>query len=49
MREVAVVGVGMNRWGELWEKSHRRIWTEAALGPSPTRAWTAWTPCTWAA
>jgi acetyl-CoA C-acetyltransferase len=21
----------MNRWGELWEKSHRRIWTEAAL------------------
>lgn len=31
MREVAVVGVGMNRWGELWEQSHRRIWTEAAL------------------
>ena len=31
MREVAVIGVGMNRWGELWEKSHRRIWTEAAL------------------
>ena len=21
----------MNRWGELWEKSHRTIWTEAAL------------------
>ena len=21
----------MNRWGELWEKSHRQIWTEAAL------------------
>jgi acetyl-CoA C-acetyltransferase len=21
----------MNRWGELWEKSHRDIWTEAAL------------------
>ena len=31
MREVAVIGVGMNRWGELWDKSHRRIWTEAAL------------------
>jgi acetyl-CoA C-acetyltransferase len=31
MREIAVVGVGMNRWGELWEKSHRQIWTEAAL------------------
>lgn len=31
MREVAVIGVGMNRWGELWEKSHRQIWTEAAL------------------
>lgn len=31
MREVAVIGVGMNRWGELWEKSHRTIWTEAAL------------------
>ncbi|MEZ4648268.1 MAG: thiolase domain-containing protein [Candidatus Eisenbacteria bacterium] len=31
MRDVAVIGVGMNRWGELWEKSHRTIWTEAAL------------------
>ena len=31
MREVAVVGVGMNRWGELWERSHRDLWTEAAL------------------
>ncbi len=31
MREVAVIGVGMNAWGELWEKSHRSIWTEAAL------------------
>ncbi len=31
MREVAVIGVGMNRWGELWEKSLRQIWTEAAL------------------
>ncbi len=31
MRDVAVIGVGQNRWGELWEKSHRQIWTEAAL------------------
>jgi acetyl-CoA C-acetyltransferase len=31
MREVAVIGVGMNRWGELWDKSLRRIWMEAAL------------------
>jgi len=31
MRDVAVIGVGMNRWGELWEKSYRDIWTEAAL------------------
>ena len=31
MRDVAVIGVGMNHWGELWEKSHRNIWTEAAL------------------
>lgn len=31
MREVAVIGVGMGSWGELWEKSHRRIWTESAL------------------
>ncbi len=31
MRDVAVIGVGMNKWGELWEKSQRAIWTEAAL------------------
>ena len=32
MREVAVIGVGMNpRWGELWEMSLRDIFTEAAL------------------
>lgn len=31
MRDVAVIGVGMNRWGELWEQSHRQIWTEAAI------------------
>ena len=31
MREVAVIGVGQNRWGELWDKSIRTVWTEAAL------------------
>ena len=31
MRDVAVIGVGMNRWGELWKKSLREIWTEAAV------------------
>ena len=31
MRDVAIIGVGMNKWGELWEKSLRDIFTEAAL------------------
>ncbi|MBZ5496457.1 MAG: thiolase domain-containing protein [Acidobacteriia bacterium] len=32
MREVAVLGVGLNkRWGELWEMSLRDIFVEAAL------------------
>ena len=31
MREVAIIGVGQNRWGELWGKSIRTVWTEAAL------------------
>jgi acetyl-CoA C-acetyltransferase len=31
MREVAAIGVGMIQWGELWEKSLRQIFTEAAL------------------
>jgi len=31
MRDVAIIGVGMNHWGELWNSSHRQIWTEAAL------------------
>lgn len=31
MREVAVIGVGMSRWGEVWEKSLRDIFTETAL------------------
>jgi acetyl-CoA C-acetyltransferase len=31
MRDVAVVGVGMNKWGELWSTSLRDIFVEAAL------------------
>ena len=31
MRDVAVVGVGMQKWGELWEKSLRDIFVESAL------------------
>ena len=31
MRDVAVIGVGMTKWGELWEKSLRDIFTETAL------------------
>jgi len=31
MREVAVIGCGMTRFGELWEKSLRDIFVEAAL------------------
>ncbi len=31
MREVAIIGVGMNKWGELWEKSLRDIFVESAL------------------
>jgi len=31
MRDVAVIGVGMNRWGELWDKSLRAIFVESAL------------------
>lgn len=31
MRDVAVMGVGMTRWGELWEKSLRQIFVETAL------------------
>jgi acetyl-CoA C-acetyltransferase len=31
MRDVAIIGVGMNKWGELWEKSLRDIFVEAAL------------------
>lgn len=31
MREVAIIGVGMNKWGELWEKSIRNLIAESAL------------------
>ena len=31
MRDVAVIGVGMPKWGELWEKSLRDIFVESAL------------------
>ena len=31
MRDVAVIGVGMTKWGELWEKSLRDMFVEAAL------------------
>ncbi len=31
MREVAVIGTGMVHFGELWEKSLRTIWAEAAV------------------
>jgi acetyl-CoA acetyltransferase len=31
MRDVAVVGIGMGDFGELWEKSLRTIWAESAL------------------
>ncbi len=31
MREVAVIGVGLTPFGELWRKSLRTIWAEAAV------------------
>lgn len=31
MREVAAIGVGMTKWGELWKKSLRDIYVETAL------------------
>jgi len=31
MRDVAVVGVGMQKWGELWEKDLRDLYVESAL------------------
>jgi len=31
MRDVAIIGVGLHKWGELWEKSLRDIFVEAGL------------------
>ncbi len=31
MRDVAVIGIGMNKWGELWDKSLRNLIAESAL------------------
>ncbi len=31
MRDVAVIGIGIMKWGELWEKSFRDMFVEAAL------------------
>ncbi len=31
MRDVAVIGIGMTSFGELWETSLRSLWAEAAL------------------
>jgi acetyl-CoA C-acetyltransferase len=31
MREVAIIGVGMNKWGELWEMPLRDLFVDAAL------------------
>ena len=31
MRDVAVIGIGMTKWGELWDKSLRDIFVESAL------------------
>ncbi len=31
MRDVAIIGIGMIPWGELWEDSLRTIWTRAAV------------------
>ena len=30
-REVAIIGIGLSEWGELWQKSYRDIFTAAAL------------------
>ncbi len=31
MRDVAIIGIGMMKWGELWKKSLRDIFVEASL------------------
>ncbi|MCD6282924.1 thiolase domain-containing protein [bacterium] len=30
MRDVAVIGIGIQKWGELWDRSLRDLWVEAA-------------------
>ncbi len=32
MRDVAVIGIGMTKFGELWERSYRDLFVEAAKG-----------------
>jgi acetyl-CoA C-acetyltransferase len=32
MRDVAIIGIGILPWGELWEDSARTMWVKAALG-----------------
>ena len=50
MRDVAVIGVGMTKWGELWEKSLRDdLHRGRPRWPSTTPASTRSTPCTSAA
>jgi len=31
MRDVAIIGIGMNKWGELWESRIRDLYVESAL------------------
>jgi acetyl-CoA C-acetyltransferase len=31
MREVGIIGVGLSKWGEIWDASLRTLWAEAAL------------------
>ena len=31
MRDVAVIGVGLSAWGEVWKQSLRDLITEAAV------------------
>lgn len=31
MKDVAIIGIGMNKWGELWQKSIRDLVAESAL------------------
>ncbi len=31
MRDVAIIGVGMTKWGEIWEKSLRQLFVDVAI------------------